>query len=403
MAHPMGTENPFFVYTPVPKKKNPMALMYALDKKVDVIRPLSSNIEQLEEGRLFKKAVRALQDSGAFYDSAELPCIANIPLGEFDLLDEDGKGVSGISEMVQRKLDTAHVGKFVTPGVYVPKLSQVVYAIKSPTTGNFTIIDGQHTVTGVAALIKNGVMLYDGEWHELPYPTLYVETDDLTFALRSFGLINGKGKMKITAYKELELSVFIVRVCGNTEDQDDVDAEAKVTIAQNNNCYAIDSNSNMVGKPGTFTHIGQFRSLSEEQVELATAWHDKYFHFNDVDGALWFMFRDLVSKFSNAKIDLSEELLEEFAGMLSNLFSDYAQYHADLHTAWNDWSKARYGSVKANPWSDSSIASIMVQLYKKLGGTHAVPEVMLDDYNNFKKGSSLIDFFPEEITGLFVE
>jgi hypothetical protein len=405
MSHPMGTSNPYFTYTEITRRNNPLSFpgMYALDKKEDTLRPLSENIASLEEGRLFKKTVRTMQDAGTVYNSAHIPDIARIPLGEFDYIDEDGKAVSGFSNMVQRKLDTAHVGRFMEPGVYVPQLSQAVYAIKSPVTGRFTIIDGQHTVSGVAAAIKNKIMSFDGEWQDFCYPVLYVETDDLSFALRSFGLINGKGKMKITAYKELELSVFVVRVCGNTDDEDDVKVERKVTIAQNNGCYAMDPNSAMVGKPGTFTHISQFRSLSDKQIEMATAWHNKYFHYNNVDGALWFMFKYFDNAFSNAKIKITDEFLEEIAGMITNLFADYDQFHQDTHTAWNAWATARYGNVKANPWNDNAIAAMLLQIYKRLGGEHPVPQVSLDEYNNFAKGTSLIDFFSEEVTGLFVE
>ena len=44
-----------FNYNEVTRKPNPLKNFYALDKKEDTIRPLSANIEKLQNARTYKK------------------------------------------------------------------------------------------------------------------------------------------------------------------------------------------------------------------------------------------------------------------------------------------------------------------------------------------------------------
>ena len=378
-----------FKYNEVTRKPNPLKNFYALDKKEDTIRPLSANIEKLQGARIYKKVKKLMEDEGMQFDAKLLPQSDMIALGEFD------KPGAGISEMVQRQLDTAHCGKIINPATYNEALSQSLYAVKK-SDGSFQLIDGQHTATVISTLVKDGLMAFDGEWQDLTHPTLYIETDDLSFALKAFALINGKGKKKISAYKELENAVQVVRVCGNTDDEQDVLVEKKVSIAQNNNCFAVEQNSDLSTKAGTFTHISKFLSLNEDVIEMATKWHNNYFHYNPVNGALWFLFGDLHRGFKTAKLKITDEFLEEIAGMLQNLFSDYEEYHSEIHTAWRKFTKTKYGTEYN--WNDDAIAVGLVQLYKKFGGTVDVPGYMLDEFNEYTAGSSLIDFLPDYIT-----
>jgi len=391
----MENPNKYFIYNEVTRKPNPLKNFYALDKKEDTIRPLSANIKKLQRARIYKKVKKLMEDEGIKYDANLLPKSDMIALGEFD------RPGAGMSEMVQRPLDTAHAGKILHPDRYKESLSQSLYAVKHPKTGLFTLIDGQHTITDIATLVADGLMVFDGTWQELKHPTLYIETDDLSFALKAFALINGKGKKKCSKYKELENAVQIVRVCGNTDDEEDVLIEKKVSIAQSNGCYAVEQNSDLSTKPGTFTHIAKFLSLNEKQIELATTWHNNYFHYIPVNGALWFLFADLTSGFKTAKLKMTDEFLEELAGLYQNLFSDYAEYHAEIQTAWGKFTKTKYGTKYK--WNDDAIAIATVQVYKKLGGTSEIPGYMLDQFNGFEADSSLIDFLPEYVTDQFDE
>jgi len=383
-----------FNYNEKTKRTNPLKTSYKLDSTTDNIRKLSDNIKKLENGRIFKKVKQKMEKEGIKFDAKKLPKSAMVPLGEFD---KDG---AGISDMVQRQLDTAHCGNIMNPDTYQEALSQSIYAIKR-SDGTWQCIDGQHTITVLATFVNNGLMEHDGPWQTLEHPCLYVETDSVAFALRAFSLINGKGKKAISKYKELENSVQIVRVCNDTSDPEDVKNEKRVRIAQDNDCYAVEQNTSESEDAGAFTHISSFKGLSESVIKKTTAWHDKYYHFMPVDGALWFFMPDLINTFKNHDIKLTDEFLEEIAGMIDNIFGDYQIYHNKMKTAYNKFTESKHG--KALNWRDDCLAIGLVQLYKRLGGEADVPQVMLDEYNDYSNENegTIIDHLPESVTDRF--
>ncbi len=136
-----------FNYNEVTRKPNPLKNFYALDKKKDTIRSLTANIEKLQGARNYKKVKKLMEDEGMQFDAKLLPQSDMIALGEFD------KEGAGISEMVQRQLDTAHCGKIINPATYNEALSQSLYAVKK-SDGCFQLIDGQHTATVIATSSK---------------------------------------------------------------------------------------------------------------------------------------------------------------------------------------------------------------------------------------------------------
>ena len=70
------------------------------------------------------------------------------------------------------------------------------------------------------------------KWQDFEVPVLYIETDNLAFARRAFSIVNGKGKKKQTAYQKLRNEVNVVRIDGDTTDEDEVITERKVSIAE---------------------------------------------------------------------------------------------------------------------------------------------------------------------------
>ena len=140
-----------FKYNEVIRKPNPLKNFYALDKKKDTIRPLSANIEKLQGARIYKKMKKLMEEEGLKFDAKLLPKSGLIALGEFD---KDGGPNAGISEMVQRQLDTAHCGKIINPATYSEALSQSLYAVKK-SDGSFQLIDGQRTATVIATLVDD--------------------------------------------------------------------------------------------------------------------------------------------------------------------------------------------------------------------------------------------------------
>jgi hypothetical protein len=301
-------------------------------------------------------------------------------------------GVLDIDEDIQRALDEKHCANTIAnPTVFDPALLQPVVCIKT-SKGKFISIDTQHTVSTIAGLIDAGLMPGHTDWKEFEYPFTYIETDNLAYARRAFGILNGKGKKKQSAYQQLRNSVFIVRIDKDKTDEDDVALEKKVSIAEKHNCFPVEADSDLAKYPGTFTNIATFKTLSDSEIEEACSWHDKYFHYESVHVSLYFIFRDLCRQFESAKIKISPKLKEELAAMVQSCFMNLSQFQESVTEAHRRWTEKRYG-YQAN-WDDDAYACALIQLYQHFGGKEKVAPTLLDQFDG------LIEFFDEDILSM---
>jgi hypothetical protein len=184
-----------------------------------------------------------------------------------------------------------------------------------------------------------------------------------------------------------------VRIDGST-DEEDVDAERKQTICERYDCYPVDTESVFVDKPGTFTHM-QALNLPDKILEVACKFHNDYFHYDAINGSLWFMIADIHRAFDAAKIAITEEFLKELAGILQGYFAGLAEFHQSVHNAHTRWGKHTYGYEVG--WQDDAIAATLVMLYKKLGGRQTIPQPMLDRFDR------ILDFVDDDIKELYLE
>jgi hypothetical protein len=228
-------------------------------------------------------------------------------------------------------------------------------------------------------------------WQDFEVPVLYIETDNLAFARRAFSIVNGKGKKKQTAYQKLRNEVNVVRIDGDTTDEDEVITERKVSIAEKHNCYPVES-FKYKNYPGTFSNIATFKTLSDEELELACGWHDKYFHFVPLHVSCFFMFRDIHRVFKSAKRPFTDKLQHDMASMIQQLFGDLQQYQESVTEAFRKWHRTKYEYDGA--WNDEGYAVALLQLYKHFGGTEYVPASLLDRFDD------LISFFDPAILNI---
>jgi hypothetical protein len=370
-------------YQDVVRKPNILTQRNPLKNTTAKIVSLEFRIKELQSYKEWQKLVQKYFDQGLILDPNLRPLVKMVKLGRL-LIDED----------IQRALDPKHCKKIAMPGIFNPSLLQVVFCVKTPGAEEYHAVDGQHTATLLAALVDAGLFAMEADWKEVEIPVLYIETTSKAFARKAFALINGKGKKKISPYYEHRTKVMSRRI-DDSDDEDDKNAERKQSICEKHNCFPIDDEGPFVGKPGTFTHM-QALNLPDEIIELACKFHDKYFHYDPIDGSLWFMMADLHRAFKAAKIDITDEFLEELAGILQIYFAGLYQFHESVHSAHKRWGKHYYGYDEF-PWSDDAIACVLVSLYANLGGKQKIPQMLLDRFDK------IIDFVDDDIKDLYQE
>lgn len=370
------------VYEDVVRKPNIMKNLNPLRQKTSRVVALADRVMELQTYKGWQKLIAEYRKQGIEIDPKLRPLIKMVKL-KLLFIDED----------IQRALDSKHCTNIATIGNFNPMYLQVFYCVKLPGKEEYHSVDAQHTATLVAALIDAGVFIGETVWQEVEMPVLYIETTSKAFARKAFALINGKGKKKISAWYDHRTKVMSVRIDDST-DEDDREAERKQSICEKYNCYPVDKESNFIGKPGTFTHM-QAVSLDDEILEMACKFHDTYFHYDEINGSLWFMIEDLFKAFKAAKIKITDKFLGELAGILQGYFAGLAGFHEAVHHAHKQWGEHTYGYEVS--WQDEAIAAVLVLLYQRLGGTHRIPKPLLD---RFEK---ILDFVADDIKALYEE
>lgn len=360
----------------VMRKRNPLAQTES--KVVDLVE----RMRELTTYKKWQKLIEEYRQQGIKIDPRLRPLVKMVKL-KFIVIDED----------IQRALDAKHCTNIAGIGTFNPSLLQVVYCIKLPSKEEYHAVDGQHSVTLLGALIDAGIFDGEKDWREVEVAVLYIETTSKAFARKAFALINGKGKKKISAWYEHRTKVLSVRIDGS-DDPEDLQAWRKQEICERQDCYPVDKESQFVGKPGTFTHM-QALSLDEETLAICCKFHNDYFHYDEINGALWFMIPDIVKSFRAAKLELTDKFLGELAGILQQYFAGIAQFHETCHGAHTRWAKHTYGYEVE--WQDDCIAPLLVMLYQKLGGKQKIPRPMLD---RFEK---ILDFVDDDIKSLWAQ
>ena len=370
-----------FKYEPIQRRPNPMAKINPLKRGSGKTVNLQDRVDTLNKSAAWKKTVKAWQTQSKQFDLSRLPKVSMEKLGVLDI-DED----------IQRALDDKHcANKIADPAVFDPALLQPVVCIKT-SKGTYISIDTQHTVSTIAGLIDAGLVPGHTDWKEFQYPFTYIETDSLSYARKAFGILNGKGKKKQSAYQQLRNSVFVIRIDKDRSDQEDVDIEKKVSIAESHNCFPVEVDSDLAKYPGTFSNIATFKTLNYDEIEEACKWHDGYFHCDPLHVSVFFIFRDLCREFASAKIKLTPKLLEELAALVQNLFINMPQFQESVTEAHRRWTEKRYG-YQAN-WDDDAYACALVQLYQHFGGKEKVAPTLTDRFDG------LIEFFDEDLLAI---
>lgn len=367
-------------YQDVVRKPNPMSTINPLKNPSGKTVNLEENLKELEASSSWKKLIKEWRAAKKLVDTDRMPKVSLEPLGSL-----------WINKDIQRLLDALHCSKIALIGTFDPALLQTIQCIKT-SDGRFISIDSQHTATVIAGLISAGFIEGVDDWKTYKVNFQYIETDNLAFARRAFSTLNGKGKKKQSAYQQLRNAVYIIRLDKDTSDQDDVNLERKVGIAERHECFPVEVGHTHSIYPGTFSNIATFKTLNDHEIDISCAWHNKYFHYEPLHVSLFFIFKDICRAFASAKLPITDKLQQELAALIQRLFVNLSQFQNSVSEAHTEWTKQRYGYQV--PWDDDAYACALLQLYKRFGGEEHIAPTLLDGFDG------LIDFFDQDILNL---
>ena len=373
-----------FKYDEVVRTPNPMVTINPLKRGSGKTVNLQDRVDKLNNSAAWKKTVKAWKNIDKEFDLSRLPKVSMEKLG-----------VADIDEDIQRALDEKHCANTIAnPAVFDPALLQTAQFIKT-STGKFISIDSQHTISTVAGLISAGLVPGHNDWREFKFPFQYIETDSLSYARKAFGILNGKGKKKQSAYQQLRNSVFVVRIDKDISDPEDVEIEQKIAAAEKFECFPVEESSTLLKYPGTFSNIATFKTLNLKEIELACNWHKTYFHYENIHVSLFFIFRDMSRDFHSAKLTITKKLQEELAALVQHLFGSLSQFSESAKEAYGKWHMARH-NYKGD-WKDDAYVCALLQLYQHFGGKEKIAPALVDQFDD------LLQFFDADIMSLAEE
>jgi hypothetical protein len=372
-------------YRDVRRDPNPMTVRNPLRKTVSRLVSIGERVDELCSTQLWKALIRSYKRANKTFDTNLRPRVAMVPISQI-FIDED----------IQRALDRKHAVKIADEDYFDPRLMQVIFCAKVPGKNEFHNVDGQHTVTLLAAFVSEG--LFDGEtdWRNTLVPVSYIETSDKSFARKAFALINGRGKKPVSQWYNHRVLVQSVRIDGSRM-REDVEAELKQQICERHECYPVDKASELAGLPGTFTHM-EALSLDNKELELSCQWHNTYFHYQNIDGSLWFTIPQVATALKHAGDQFDEPFGKDLAGIVQGFFGGMRNFHSSVKQAYAGWYRTEFNldSEYTVTWDHNSLGSALGQLYYRLGGTKPLPRPLVDRF----KGLS--GFFDSTVTGLYV-
>jgi hypothetical protein len=368
-------------YQEVVRIPNPMTTINPLKRTKGKIVSLQDRLDKLNKSSAWKKTVKKWIEEQKLVDLNRMPKFSMEKLGVLD-----------IEELIQRELDDKHcANKIGNVELFDPALLQPVICIKT-SAGKFISIDAQHTAATLAGLIDAGFMPGVTDWKEFEYAFWYIETNNLAYARKAFGILNGKGKKKQSQYQQLRTSVYVVRIDKDRTDPEDVEAERMVSIAEKNNCFPVEEDSDLLKHPGTFSNVSIFKTLTPSELETACEWHNQYFHYEGIHVNLFFIYKDLCREFGAAKMPITDKFKEEIAALIQSLFGNLSQFAESCKEAYRLHHVARH-NYQGN-WRDEAYACALVQLYQKFGGKEKIAPSLLDRFDD------LVEFFDEDIMSL---
>ena len=368
-------------YQEVVRIPNPMTTINPLKRTKGKIVSLQDRLDKLNKSSAWKKTVKKWIEEQKLVDLNRMPKFSMEKLGVLD-----------IEELIQRELDDKHcANKIGNVELFDPALLQPVICIKT-SAGKFISIDAQHTAATLAGLIDAGFMPGVTDWKEFEYAFWYIETNNLAYARKAFGILNGKGKKKQSQYQQLRTSVYVVRIDKDRTDPEDVEAEHMVSIAEKNNCFPVEEDSDLLKHPGTFSNVSIFKTLTPSELETACEWHNQYFHYEGIHVNLFFIYKDLCREFGAAKMPITDKFKEEIAALIQSLFGNLSQFSESCKEAYRLHHLARH-NYQGN-WRDEAYACALVQLYQKFGGKEKIAPSLLDRFDD------LVEFFDEDIMSL---
>jgi hypothetical protein len=306
---------------------------------------------------------------------------------------------------INRQLNVGHATKIFAQ--YDPELFLPIYCIKTPGKDEWTIVNGQHTVTGTAAIVFEGFMkgVNKKHWKKFKVLVIYIETHKREKAREAFALLNGEMSLPIATYdvwKQHYLSV----VLDQSKNPKYLHTYEIIMRLRKGNIVPLPDGHDEEGQPGALTHLDGIMSMcpfdpsKEVQDYSKLDWfisiRSKYLYDTCVDNAELGFFGRIFDLTEEHNIDRDDskfiECMDGIMSVVQTIFKGLPTCKKYSVQAYKSWRGDNFGIADTGNMGFNGPLYFAYQTYRKLGGTFDIPK-LYDMFNH--KGKDALCYLDE--------
>lgn len=285
---------------------------------------------------------------------------------------------------VQRDLIVDHVAEIVAN--FDPRFPLPGYCGLT-SFGKWLLIDAQHIITALYILCERGEIIQNGKVITNPadyeVDIIYIETDDISFLLRYFSVMNGLSfKKPQSQFDGVRIATLLDRAYdAATEDEKKI--SKLVEISEKHNTLPVASESDASKLPGAISHIVSMRKFKDNPLnyDWAMKIHDQYWHHLPVEGIENDCYREIADNFGKIYcIHTSpeiEKLMADIAGIIQDEFGGWAAYNSAATDALKAWQEREDRGDRAK-----FHVILLLALYKRRGGQLPIPKGLMSELSD---------------------
>lgn len=320
-----------------------------------------SNIE-------FNSALTRYQTLSIMFDPANFPTAKMVPLG---LLASD--------EDIQRELDVPHATNIYA--YFDEERVQAIQAVKTPGKEEYTMVNGQHTATGVALIVASGRMKgwKAKDWKKFPMLVSYIETTDRSKARETFALLNGEMSKEITTFDHWKQHYLSVRLdkSGNPKY---LHTAKLIQILKDNGCIPLPEGHDDAGQPGALTHINAVETAAKngdyDKLKFIMSSRNKFWNNLPVDNTEFGFYGSLfdITEDENILRNTAEwdAFMMDLHAVVQTVFRGMPKLKSSVTKAYKKYRYDQFLDKNANVPFNVTLY-VAFKIYKMLGGTFAIP------------------------------
>lgn len=338
---------------------------YKQNSIVDLVNKVDNgnNIEFISAKERYKKL-------DTLFDPANFPIVAAASLGKL-LSDED----------IQREIIVPHVTNIYS--YFDTERVQAIQAIKTPGKEEYTMVNGQHTATGVALIVASGLMKgwAAKDWKKFPVTITYIETHDRSKARETFALLNGEMSKEISTFDHWKQHYLSVRLDGSGNPKY-LHTFKLIEILKKNECIPLPEGHDDIGLPGAITHLNGIETAAKnenyEKVEFIFSTRNKFWNNLPVDAAELGFYGSLldIAEEENIRRNTKEwdKFLEDIHAVVQKVFQGMPTLRKNVSKAYKKYRYDLFFDKNASVPFNVALY-VVYKVYKLLGGTFDIPKL----------------------------